>query len=140
MKELICTAAGLIGSAIAGLFGGWTAAMTTLLIFMAVDYISGLLVAGVFKRSTKTESGALESRTGWKGICRKCMTLVFVLIAYRLDIAIHTSYIKDAVCIGFMVNELISITENAGLMGLRLPKALVKSIDILKNKMESEEG
>lgn len=134
MKETICTITGIVGSFITGMFGGWGAAMTTLLIFMAVDYISGLAVAGIFKKSTKTDSGALESRAGWKGLCRKCMTLVFVLIAYRLDITIHTSYIKDAVCIAFIANELISIIENAGLMGIKIPVAIQNAVDILTKK------
>ena len=126
-------------SAVTTIFGGWTTAMTTLLIFMAIDYISGLAVAGIFKKSPKTESGALESRTGWKGLCRKMMTLIFVLIAYRVDLAIGTTYIKDAVCIGFIANELISIIENAGLMGVPIPEVLNRAIDILTKKTESEE-
>ena len=71
MKVYICTTIGLVRSAIANMFGGWSAGMTTLLICMIIDYISGLVVAGVFKKSKKTESGALESRAGWKGLCRK---------------------------------------------------------------------
>ena len=138
MKELVCTSIGIVGSAVTTVFGGWSAAMTTLLIFMAVDYISGLAVAGIFKNSTKTDSGALESRAGWKGLCRKCMTLVFVLIAYRLDITIHTSYIKDAVCIAFIANELISIVENAGLMGIKVPAVIARAIDVLTNKEQEE--
>ena len=85
MKEMICTIFGVIGSAIASFFGGWDAGLATLLIFMCLDYVSGLIVAGVFKNSPKTDTGSLESKAGWKGLCRKCMTLVFVLIAYRLD-------------------------------------------------------
>ena len=139
-KETVCTAIGVVCSAVTTLFGGWTTAMTTLLIFMAIDYVSGLAVAGIFKKSPKTESGALESRTGWKGLCRKMMSLVFVLIAYRLDLAIGTTYIKDAVCIGFMANELISIVENAGLMGIKLPAVLTKAVDVLTKKAESEEN
>lgn len=138
-KETVCTAIGVVCSAITTLFGGWTTAMTTLLIFMAIDYISGLAVAGIFKKSPKTESGALESRTGWKGLCRKMMTLIFVLIAYRVDLAIGTTYIKDAACIGFIANELISIIENAGLMGVPIPEVLNKAIDVLTKKTESEE-
>lgn len=136
MRDLICTTVGVLGSAIASIFGGWTTAMTTLLIFMAIDYISGLAVAGIFKKSTKTDNGALESKAGWKGLCKKCMTLLFVLIAYRLDLAIGTSYIKDAVCIGFVANELISIVENAGLMGIPIPSVIKKGIEILTNKAE----
>lgn len=84
MKEGICTGIGVVGSLIASAFGGWDAALITLILFMAIDYISGLLVAGVFHNSKKTETGTLESRAGWKGLCRKGMTLLFVLIAYRL--------------------------------------------------------
>lgn len=87
MKEGICTAVGVVGGFIASMFGGWDAAMITLVMFMCIDYVSGLIVAGVFHNSKKTESGTLESRAGWKGLCRKGMTLLFVLIAYRLDLA-----------------------------------------------------
>lgn len=135
---MICTVLGIIGSCIASWFGGWDAGLITLVIFMCVDYLSGLVVAGVFKNSPKTETGALESKAGWKGLCKKCMTLLFVLIAYRLDLVIGTSYIRDAVIIGFMANELISIVENSGLMGLPLPTVILKAIDILQKKTGSE--
>lgn len=138
MKEGICTGIGVIGGFIASLFDGWDAALVTLLLFMGIDYISGLIVAGVFHNSKKTESGTLESRVGWKGLCRKCMTLLFVLIACRLDLALGVNYIRDAVIIGFMANELISIIENAGLMGVPLPTVLQNAIDILTKKSESE--
>jgi toxin secretion/phage lysis holin len=134
MKNVICTAIGAVGGFIASLFGGWSASLTTLLIFMGIDYISGLVVAGVFHASTKTETGALESRAGFKGLIKKLMTLLFVLIGYRLDLAVGTTYIKDAVCIAFMANELISIVENAGLMGLPVPSVISNAIDILKKK------
>lgn len=136
IKEGICTGIGVIGSIIASAFDGWDTGLVTLLIFMGIDYFSGLVVAGVFHKSNKTESGALESKAGWKGLCRKCMTLLFVLIAYRLDLALGVSYIRDAVIIGFMANELISIVENAGLMGLPLPDAINKAIDVLTEQKE----
>lgn len=140
MKSGICTGIGIVGSFIASLFGGWDAGLTTLLLFMGIDYASGLIVAGIFHNSKKTESGALESRAGWKGLCRKGMTLLFVLIAHRLDLAIGVDYIRNAVIIGFIANELISIVENAGLMGLPLPAVITKAIDILTDKagMENE--
>ena len=136
IKEGICTGIGVIGSIIASAFGGWDTSLVTLLIFMGIDYFSGLVVAGVFHKSNKTKSGALESKAGWKGLCRKCMTLLFVLIAYRLDLAIGVDYIRNAVIIGFMANELISIVENAGLMGLPLPDAINKAIDVLTEQKE----
>lgn len=138
MKEIVCTITGIVGSAVASLFGGWTAGMTALIIFMTVDYVSGLLVAGVFKNSTKTDTGALESRAGWKGLCRKGMTLVIVLIAYHLDVVIGTNYIRDAVIIAFCANEAISIVENAGLMGVPLPSVITKAIDLLTKKSKGE--
>lgn len=121
-------------------FGGWSAGLTTLIIFMVIDYISGIVVAGVFKNSPKSESGALQSRVGWKGLARKCMTLLFVLIAYRLDLLVGTNYIRDAVIIGFCANELLSIVENAGLMGVPLPSVITKAIDMLSQKVNTGES
>ena len=138
MKDGICVGIGVVGGCIASLFGGWDSALVTLILFMGIDYLSGLVVAGVFHKSKKTDSGTLESRAGWQGLCRKGMTLLFVLIGHRLDLAIGVSYIRDTVIIGFLANELISIVENAGLMGLPLPSGISKAIDILTKKAEGE--
>ena len=133
-KNIVTVIIGLIGSAVTTLFGGWSAGLTTLIIFMVIDYLSGLLLAGVFKASKKSETGALNSNVGFKGLCKKGMVLLIVLIAYRLDLMIGTNYIRDAVVIGFCVNELLSIVENAGLMGIPLPPILIKAIDVLMNR------
>ena len=140
MKTGICTGIGVVGGFITALFGGWDEALITLIIFMAIDYVSGLAVAGIFHNSKKTDSGALESRAGWKGLCRKCVTLLFVLIAYRLDLVIGTSYIRGAVIIAFIANELISIVENAGLMGIPMPDVITKAIDVLTKKAGNNDG
>ena len=134
MKAGVCTAIGVVGGIITTLFGGWDEWLITLVIFMAIDYVSGLVVAGIFHNSRKTESGTLESRAGWKGLCRKCMTLLGVLVACRLDLLIGTNYIRDAVVIGFVVNETISIIENAGLMGVQFPAPIQKAIEILSKE------
>lgn len=134
IKQGICTTVGIIGSFIVSLLGGWDNGLITLVLFMAIDYITGLIVAGVFHQSKKTQTGALESRAGFKGLCRKGVVLLFVLIANRLDIVLNVSYIRDAVIIGFMANELISIVENAGLMGIPLPAVINNAVDILANK------
>lgn len=131
-KNILISIIGVIGSAIASAFGGWTTGLTTLVIFMAIDYITGLIVAGVFHKSTKTETGTLESRAGFKGLCRKGAMLLVVLVAYRLDLAVGTAYIKDAVIIAFMANEAISIIENAGLMGVPMNDTIKNAIDILQ--------
>ncbi len=101
MKDTICTVIGLIGGAIAALFGGWDTALQTLVIFMAIDYITGLVVAGVFHASPKTKTGALESKAGWKGLIRKGETLLIVLVACQLDAVIGGSFVRDAAIIGF---------------------------------------
>ena len=128
-----------IGGWLGYFVGGVDGLMTTLIIFMVIDYLSGLAVAGIFHKSNKSENGALESRAGWKGLCRKCVTLLFVLIAYRLDLAIGVDYIRNAVIIGFMANELISIVENAGLMGVPLPGVIQNAIEILTQKAQNNE-
>lgn len=107
-------------------------------IFMAADWITGgILLPGIFGKSPKSPNGAMESRAGWKGLCRKAMTLLYVLIAARLDALMGTDYLRDAVCIGFIANEALSIIENAGLMGLPIPSGIKKSIDLLKASTES---
>lgn len=138
MKVKLLTLIGVAGSTLASFFGGWDAALKTLLIFMAIDYITGLIVAGVFHKSEKTENGTLESRAGWKGLCRKGVTLLVVLVACRLDLVMGSSFIRDAVVIAFIANETISIVENAGLMGVPIPAVIVKAIEVLKKKTESE--
>ena len=140
MKEWICTAIGVVGSFIASMFGGWDAALATLVIFMAIDYVTGLIVAGVFHNSGKTENGALESRAGWKGLCRKGVSLLVVLVACRLDLITGTNFIRDAVVIAFVANETISIVENAGLMGINIPPAITAAIEVLKKKSDTDSG
>jgi len=127
---------GAIGGFVAMAFGGWSEALITLIVFMAVDYVTGLAVAGIFKKSKKSENGALESRAGFKGLCRKGVALLIVLVAVRLDIIMHTTYIKDAVIIAFVANESISIIENAGLMGIPVPGIIARAIDVLRNDSE----
>lgn len=138
MKESICTAIGITGSFIAGLFGGFDASMVTLIAFMAVDYVTGLILAAV-KKSPKTDTGGLSSRIGLKGLAKKCVILMLVLVSARLDITLGTSYIRDAVCIGFIANELLSIIENAGLFGVPMPQALKNAVEILQKKNDEKE-
>jgi len=139
MKYKIFTALALAGSVLAELFGGWDMALETLLILMAVDWITGgILLPAVFGKSPKSPNGALESRAGWKGLCRKGMTLFYILIAARLDRLLGMDYIRNAVCIGFIANEFLSTVENAGLMGVPLPAMMKKAIDILKDTAEKK--
>ena len=137
--SVVCAAVGTAGAAVAKALGGWDNAVFTLIIFMCIDYAMGLIVAGVFKKSEKSENGGLSSKACWVGLARKVITLLFVVIAYRLDLLIGTDYIRTGVIIAFCASELISICENAGLMGVPLPAVITKAIDILKSKSEENE-
>jgi len=134
MKNTVVAGIGIIGSFISTLLGGWDTGLATLCILMAVDYITGWIVAGVFKNSEKSESGGLSSTAGFKGLAKKGVMLLFVLVAYRLDLTVGSTYIRDAVIIAFIANEVISITENAGLMGIPIPAVIIKAIDVLKSR------
>lgn len=127
---------GIIGGSIASYLGGWDSALQTLLIFMAVDYITGLMVAGIFHKSDKTPGGGLESRAGFKGLCRKGVVLLIVLVACRLDLLTGSDFIRDSCVVAFVVNEAISIIENAGLMGVPIPAVITKALEALKAKEE----
>jgi len=124
----------VLGGWLSYLLGGWNGVTATLLMFMVIDFITGLILSALFKKSTKTETGGLSSKVGFLGLFKKCMILVFVLIAYRLDLLLGVSYIRDGVCYAFIVNELISIIENCGLVGFPVPKIISDTIDILKSK------
>ena len=132
MKETICTLFGVLGAGLSWAFGGWDSAMAALLICISVDYISGSLVALVFHKSTKSDSGAYNSAYGLKGLCKKGLMLLFVLVAVQIDRLLGSEYVRDAVCIGFCSNEILSIVENLGLAGVPMPQAVVKALEQLQ--------
>jgi len=131
-KGVFAAAAGTMGTIAAELLGGWDAPAQTLVLFMAVDYISGVIVAGVFHNSGKSKDGMLDSRAGFKGLFKKGIILCMVLIAHRLDITFGTNMVRNTVIIGYICNEGLSIVENAGLMGVPVPKVLLDSIEVLR--------
>ena len=133
MKENICTVAGVIGGFFAALVGGWDSALITLIIFMAIDFTTGMIAAAMGK-SKHSKTGRLSSKAGWVGLAKKFCILLMIIVAVRIDIMIGTTYIRDATCIGFCVNELLSIVENTSLMGIPYPPAIKKGIDVLQKK------
>ena len=139
MRQEVCTGIGIVGGVIATALGGWDVGLQTLVIFMCIDYLMVLVVAGVFHQSKKTEDGTLESRAGWKGLVRKGVTLLIVLVAVQLDKVIGSSFIRDSVVIGFIANESISIIENAGLMGIPIPDVIRNAIEVLKKEADKRE-
>ena len=140
LKLTALTALGLLGGCIADLLGGWDTGLQSLFLFMAIDYLTGLIVAGVFKKSRKSQKGALESRAAWKGLLRKGASLGVVLIACRLDLLLGSTIIRDATVIAYCCNELMSITENIGLMGVPLPKAITNALEALRKEEEIKKG
>lgn len=132
MKDKICTIAGVLGGALAWALGGWDAALMALLVCMGVDYLSGSIVALVFHNSRKSQTGAYNSTYGLKGLCKKGLMLLFVLVAVQIDRLLDLDYVRDAVCIGFCSNEILSIVENLGLAGIPLPPAVTKALEQLQ--------
>lgn len=137
MKEKICTIIGVAGGAVVAALGGWDTSMQLLVIAMIVDYMTGVAVAAVWHKSAKSESGALESRAGFKGLIRKGCIIALVLVAHYMDLAIGTQYIRDALVIGFAANEIISILENLSLMGVQYPEIIKRALDIMQDKSQA---
>lgn len=141
MNKTICAGLGVLGGMIASAFGGWDGSLTTLVILMGIDYVTGVIVAGVFHRSDKTGTGALSSRAGFQGLCRKGVMLLLVLVGARLDGLLGMDFLRDGVAIAFTANELLSVLENGALMGVPIPSALQKALDLLgKKETDSEES
>lgn len=133
MKENICTVIGIFGGFIAAVLGGWDSAMVTLVIFMAIDFTTGLIAAAMGK-SKHSKTGKLSSKAGWVGLAKKFCILLMIVVAVRIDIMLGTTYIRDATCIGFCVNELLSIIENTSCMGVPYPDSIKKAIEVLQKK------
>jgi toxin secretion/phage lysis holin len=134
IKNAVLAALASVGSLVANQLGGWDAALQALVGFMAADYITGLIVAGVFKRSGKSEGGALDSRAGFKGIVKKCAVLVLVWMGAIMDGVIGADYIRTAVALFFIANEALSVIENIGLMGVPYPPFLKSALEAIKDK------
>lgn len=133
-KNLVLGSLAAAGSALAGALGGWDGALALLLALMAADCATGWLLAAVWKKSNKSKTGALESRAGWKGLCRKGAALVVVWVAVMLDAALGTGYVRTAVCLFFAGNEGLSLLENVGLMGLPYPPFLKNALEALREE------
>lgn len=134
MKETFCLIAGVVGGFIATLLGGWDNALVTLVIFMGIDFVTGVVTA-MMGRSKHSKSGTLNSKAGWIGLAKKFCVLLMVVVGVRIDILLGTTYIRDTVCISFCLNELLSIVENTTLMGIPYPPVVKNAIDVLQTKV-----
>ena len=131
MIKGVCLAAG----AIAGLYGEWSGALTILLIMMATDYLTGLLLA-VLGRSPKTEGGGLSSKVGFVGIARKGFIMAIILVATQLDRALgnQSMVFQTATVFYYIANEGLSILENADRMGIPFPALIRERLEGMRDK------
>ena len=133
VKHTALLLAATIGGALAQAFGGWDALLKALLVCMAVDYITGVVVAAL-GRSNKSDSGHISSHAAVTGIIKKGVVLLIVLVAAMLEGATGTEFIRDTVILFFLGSEGLSIVENAGLLGVPMPAALKKWFEVLREK------
>lgn len=118
--------------------GGWDNSLQTLITFMAIDYILGILIALVWHKSQKSEDGRFESHASLKGLIRKFSVLIIVFIAVKLDLLLHDSgYVRTAVIMFFIANEGFSIVENLGIIGVPMPEAVKNAFAAIKRQSES---
>jgi toxin secretion/phage lysis holin len=118
-----------LGASVTWLWGGWSPMIQILITFVVVDYLSGLLASGV--------EGKLNSRIGFKGIAKKVMIFVMVAVGHMLDNALGENHlIRDSVIFFYCANELLSIIENSGRIGLPVPETLTKAVDVLKGRVK----
>ena len=130
---------GVLAGGISYFLGGWGGWLAALCTFILLDFISGT-IAALLNKSKKTAGGGLESRQMFHGGLRKILILVIVAVAVVLD---HTllpgqSTIRDVVCGYYIAEEALSILENAGTCGVKLPAILVKTLEQLKDKHSGE--
>ena len=134
VKNGVLAALAAVGSWIANAMGGWDASLQVLIALMVTDYITGVLVAAVWHKSSKSSSGTLNSVAGFKGILKKCMILLLVWIGVLLDNATGANYIRMAVILFFIGNEGISLLENLGLIGVPFPAFLRRALEALRDQ------
>ena len=139
IKNAVFAAIAAAGSAVAQALGGWDTALAVLVALMAIDYITGLLLALVWHRSAKSESGAFASAASIKGLLRKGVMLVIVWIGAMLDSVTGAAYVRTAVVLFFIANEGLSILENTAVMGVPYPKFLRAALEAMREKNDAAE-
>lgn len=117
-----------LGGIIGYLWGGWSALLGILLAFAIIDYMTGLIAAGV--------EGKLSSSVGFRGIAKKILIFVLVAVGHLLDKALggQNDMFRDATIFFFLANELLSIIENAGRAGVPIPQILQNAVEVLKGR------
>lgn len=133
-KNIALAVLAAIGSFLADALGGWDAAFALLCAMMAADYVTGLAVAAIWHKSTKTESGTVSSLAGFKGLVKKAAILLIVCIGNMADRAMGCDLARMMCILFFIGNEGLSLCENIGLMGVPLPNFLKNMFEELRDK------
>ena len=133
--DKIIKGAAAVGGFLAGLYGGWGGMLTVLLIVMVVDYLSGVAVA-VMNKSLKTEGGGLNSKVGARGILKKGLIMLVVLLGATLDKALGggQAMFRDMAVYFYIANEGLSILENMAVADLPLPEKFKDVLEQWKEK------
>jgi toxin secretion/phage lysis holin len=133
-KETLNTIVALIGTWCTYIFGAWDTALAVLILFMAMDYITGLM-GGIINKT-------LSSSIGFRGIFRKATILIVLIVAVSLDRLLNSGnwVFRTLVCYFYIANEGISLVENAAKIGLPIPPKLLDILAQLKNKGGTEEN
>ena len=118
-------AAGVVSSY---LFGAWNTALEALVWAMVIDYLTGVLAAYINPKMM------LDSRTGFRGICKKIVILLLVSLAHFVDSATGQQIACSAVVWFFLGNEGLSILENAAKAGLPVPEKLKAALEQLASE------
>ena len=126
-------ACAVCGALIGWASGMWSEMCTLLAACMVIDYATGLIVAAC-GRSTKTAGGGVSSAVGFRGLAKKAVILLVVLLAWLLDRATQTAVFQSAAVCYYIANEGISILENAVLMGVPVPEALKNALEVMREK------
>ena len=137
LKSIVSIVTGTIGSLLINLIGKPTDDLIILLVLMTIDLIVGFLISAIWQKSTKTDSGKLSSKVMFKGIVKKFFTLVIVVIAFQLDKLLVMNVIRHIVIIAFIVEEVLSITENIAITGIKIPTIITKALDVLEKEVKN---
>lgn len=118
--------------------GSFDSLLIMFLIFMGIDYLTGCIVA-VLKKSPKSKNGGLSSKVGFVGICKKVTMLCAVIIGSIVDHYANLNIFRNAIIGFYCANELLSITENFQLLGVKTPKIFKKILKMFNHDDEESE-
>lgn len=134
----VLTALAALGSYLCYLLGGWDTALKLMFLCMALDYITGV-TAALLQKSGKTPDGSFRSAVAFRGLTKKLMMIVIVMLGVACDRMLGTDNVCRIAVISFYVaNEGLSILENAHLLGVPVPRIILEMLDKLKKRGDSE--